>query len=72
MGKRTRLYYRIDGRNSSTILNTCPKTRFEVQRLPLKEQELWMHLAGCEDKDMKAFQNHRTEAEQKLKSLEEK
>ncbi len=70
--KQTKLYYRMDARSAGAVLNVCPKTSKEVQRLKIREQDMWIRLAGREDKDMMAFKRYRTEAEQKLKSLEEK
>ena len=69
MSKETELYYRIDGRSPGRVMNKCPLTRKELDKLPLKEREYWTRLAGINDKDMRAFKQNRKAAERKLEGL---
>lgn len=65
----TKLYYRIDGRNASSIMNKCPITQIEYDKLKFKEQEMWMRLAlpkGKKEQELRAFALNYKKAIKKL------
>lgn len=65
----TKLYYRIDGRSPATLMNKCPITKEELEKLPFKEQGMWMRLAlpkGEKEENLRAFALNYKESIKKL------
>ncbi len=64
--RSTKLYYRFDGRIGDRILNRCPKTKEEVDKLKLEEREMWTQMAGLIDEEAHAFECNKEKATEKL------
>jgi hypothetical protein len=60
----SKLYYRLAANGSGVILNRCPKTEAEVERL--KEWGLWSRLCCKDERKLQAFRQNKEKAERKL------
>lgn len=67
------LYYRFDGRNGYRILNHCPKTPEEYEKIKdKKEKELWTKIAIKDETILRAFALNYKRAIKKLEEEEGK